>query len=83
MPPEASFSGAAEVTTFPYRTGIVRTIGNPSFAQDSSGEIVATGYPGYAIVELTNKIGTGSEYAYAYIFVDERPSEWTPAKTAD
>ncbi len=83
LPAEATFSGVADIKTFPYRTGIVRTIGNPSYSANEAGEVVETGNPGYAIVELTSRVGSGSEYAYSVIFVDERPSEWTPAKTAD
>jgi protein-export membrane protein SecD len=81
LPPEASFSGVEAITTFPYRSTVVRTVWNPSYTQNENGEIVETWYPGYAIVELQNKIGTGSEYVYSFIFVDERPSIWTPAKT--
>lgn len=83
LPPEASFSWVANITTFPYLSEIVKTIWNPSYTQNEAGEIVATGYPGYALINLARRIWTGSEYEYSFIFVDERPSEWTPAKTQD
>ncbi len=83
LPPEATFSGVSEVQSFPYRTQVVRTIANPTIYQNEKGETVEWGNPGFAIVELLNKIWTGSVYSYSYIFVDERPSEWTAAKTTD
>ncbi len=83
LPSEATFSGIQAITTFPYRSGIVRTVGNLSYSSNEAGEVVETGNPGYSIIELTSRVGTGSEYAYSYIFVDERPSEWSAAKTAD
>lgn len=33
-------------------------------------------------MKLLGRSGTGS-YSYSYIFIDERVSGWTPAKTAD
>lgn len=82
LPSEASFSGVDAVTTFPYRTGIVSTQGNVSYTLDADGNAALQGNPGYAIVDITSKEWTGS-YSYSYIFIDERPSLWTPAKTAD
>ncbi len=80
---EAKFEGYENVTTFPYRSGVMKTLTNVRFG---SG-MVKTGDPGYAIVELrgiTSASGAKEkEYSYAFIFVDERPSLWAPAKTAD
>lgn len=80
---EAKFEGYKNVTTFPYRSGVMKTLTNVRFG---SG-MVKTGDPGYAIVELrgiTSASGAKEkEYSYAFIFVDERPSLWAPAKTAD
>ena len=33
-------------------------------------------------MDIESKISTGS-YMYSYIFIDERPSLWMPAKTAN
>ena len=82
LPSEATFSGVDNITTFPYRTGIESTQGNVSYTLDADGNAVLEGNPGYAIIDITSKEGTGS-YSYSYIFIDERPSYWTPAKTAD
>lgn len=82
LPSEAAFSGVETITKFPHRTGVVSTQGNVSYTLDKDGNATLLGNPGYAIVDITAKEGTGS-YAYSYIFVDERPSVWTPAKTAD
>lgn len=82
LPSEATFSGVEGIATFPHRTGVVSTQGNVSYTLDKDGNATLVGNPGYAIVELTAKEGTGS-YTYSYIFVDERPSLWTPAKTID
>lgn len=82
LPPEASFSGVDAVSSFPYRTGVVNTQGNVSLSTDAEGNPVLTGNPGYAVVELQSRTGTG-EYQYSVLFIDERPSAWTPALTAD
>lgn len=81
LPSEASFSGVDAITIFPYRSGIESTQGNVSYTLDAEGNALLEGNPGYAIVDITAKEWTG--YVYSYIFIDERPSLWTPAKTAD
>ncbi len=85
LPKQISFSGADLVTTFPYITPVFVARGEESYAKNNSGEIVATSNPGFAIVELLNKngTGTGAAYNYSYIFVDQRPSMWQAARTAD
>lgn len=85
LPKEVSFSGIDSITTFPYTTPVFVARGEESYVKDASGQIVATSNPGYAIVEILSKSGTGTGtiYSYSYIFVDQRPSLWQPAKTAD
>ena len=85
LPKEISFSGVDTVTVFPYITPVFVARGEESYTKDASGEIVATSNPGYAIVELTGKngTGTGATYNYSYVFVDQRPSMWQAAKTND
>lgn len=82
LPSEASFSGVQNVTNFPYTSPVVRTEGNAEYTLDAQGNPTLKGNPGYAIVKLLGRSGTGS-YSYSYIFIDERVSGWTPAKTAD
>lgn len=82
LPSEASFSGVDTITQFPYRTGIVNTQGNLTLSQDEKWNPVLTGDKGYAIVDIQSKTGTGN-YQYSVIFVDEKPTPWTPAKTAN
>ncbi len=85
LPKEISFSGVEAVTTFPYVTPVFVARGEESFTKNASGEIVPTSNPGYAIVELLSKngTGTGAVYTYSSLFVDQRPSMWQAAKTAD
>ncbi len=83
LPQEISFSGVESITTFPYITPVFVAQGEQSYAKDASGQIIATSNPGYALVELQSKngTGTGAIYTYSYIFVDQRPSLWQAAKT--
>ncbi|MBC7503889.1 protein translocase subunit SecD [Candidatus Gracilibacteria bacterium] len=85
LPKEVSFSGIEAITTFPYVTPVFVAQGEQSYTKNASGEIVATSNPGYAIVELQSKnaVGTGATYNYSFIFIDQRPSPWQAAKTAD
>ncbi len=85
LPKEISFSGVETITTFPYTTPVFVARGEESYVKDSSGQIITTSNPGYAIVELLSKNGSGTwtTYAYSYIFVDQRPSLWQAAKTVD
>lgn len=85
IPAEISFSGVESITTFPYITPVFVAQGEQSYTKDASGQIVAASNPGYAIVEILSKegTGTGASYDYSYIFVDQRPSPWQAAKTID
>ena len=85
LPKEVSFSGVDSITIFPYITPVFVAQGEQSYTKDAGGEIVPTSNPGYAIVELQSKngTGTGTTYNYSFIFIDQRPSPWQAAKTAD
>ncbi len=96
LPPEAQFTGYENITTFPYTTEVVQTRGQGSMKLGADGKTpeLVPGNGGYAIVRLTSIIPketltlsgtttTKNEYAYTLLFVDERPSLWTPAATAD
>lgn len=65
----------------------MKTLTNERYGSGSDGNLTKIGDPGYAVVELygiTSASGAKErEYSYAFIFVDERPSAWAPAKTAD
>lgn len=53
---------------------------------DEGGKIVSTdGDKGFSVVQIRSVVGTGTGKTYEYegIFVDERPSIWTLAKTLD
>ena len=82
LPSEANFAGIEKITSFPYRTKVVRTFGNPEYTIAENGDPIIKTNTGYAIVDIATKTGTGN-YAYSYIFIDERASAWTAAKTAD
>lgn len=83
IPSALSFSGMESVATFPYTTSVYVTRGEQSY--NASGEIVTAQDTGYAITQIESKIGsgTGATYAYSFIYVDQRPSLWQAAKTAD
>lgn len=95
LPAEARFDGLDSISAFPYMTDVVLTHWPDTFGAGSGGEIVTLpGNAGYAIVKLDSmKTITGStasgetttkkEYEYSLLFVDERPSLWAPAQTAD
>ncbi len=85
LPKEISFSGIEVVTKFPYISPVFIASGEQSYVKDASGQIVATSNPGYALVQLQSKngFGTGATYNYSYIFIDQRPSLWQAARTAD
>jgi protein-export membrane protein SecD len=81
LPSEATFSWVESITAFPYRTWIISTQGNVSYTIDDKWNPILQWNPWYTIVDIQSKNWTG--YVYSYIFVDQRPSLWTPAKTAD
>lgn len=83
IPSALSFSGMESVAIFPYTTSVYVTRGEQSY--NASGEIVTAQDTGYAITQIESKIGsgTGATYAYSFIYVDQRPSLWQAAKTAD
>lgn len=85
LPPEAKFDGYDKVTTFPHQTGVVKTQGNATMTMGADGQPKLETTPGYAIVNLESMTASGTQksYVYSYIWIDERPSTWTPAKTAD
>ena len=93
---EATFEGVDAITTFPYTSNVYYVAGEESITADENGNPVTTKGPGGYVItrieSMTEKdvpaVGTGAatkekEYTYAVIYVDERPSEWTAAKTAD
>jgi hypothetical protein len=60
IPKEISFSGVDTITTFPYITPVFVARGEESYVNGGSGEIITSSNPGYAIMELTSKNGTGT-----------------------
>jgi protein-export membrane protein SecD len=83
IPSALSFSGIDSISTFPYITPVYVTQGEQSY--NASGEIVTAQDTGYAITQIESKnwIGTGAIYTYSFIYIDQRPSLWQAAKTAD
>jgi protein-export membrane protein SecD len=94
--PQAKFDGYEKVTKFPHVSEVYYSPGEEMVTLDTDGKPTTTKWPGgYAITELlsmTEKdapvIGTWAatkqkEYVYSVIYVDERPSTWTVAKTSD
>jgi preprotein translocase subunit SecD len=84
IPREISFSGVESITTFPYTSQVYVARGQENYEKAGTGYTV-TSTPGYAILSLESKngTGTGATYAYSYLFVDQRPSMWQAAKTLD
>jgi protein-export membrane protein SecD len=84
IPREISFSGVESITTFPYTSQVYVARGQENYEKAGTGYTV-TSTPGYAILSIDSKngTGTGATYAYSYLFVDQRPSMWQAAKTAD
>ncbi len=82
LPPEATFPGIEKVEKFPYHSPILITQGNIEYSMDQDGNPTIKSNTGYALVEINSKTGTGN-YSYSYIFIDERASSWTQAKTKD
>ena len=93
---EAKFDGAGAVTKFPYVSPVTYIPGEEMISINAAGKPVTTkGLGGYSVVSLESMkeveipaVGTGTatkqkEYVYSLIYVDERPSLWTAAKTAD
>jgi hypothetical protein len=72
------------ITSFPYTSQVYVARGQESYEKAGTGYTV-TSTPGYAILSIHSKngTGTGASYNYSYIFVDQRPSMWQAAKTAD
>lgn len=84
LPAEAQFPGYDSITTFPHQSPVFTAHTDPTYVREGTGVVMQT-YTGYALVELKGKewTGTWAKYQYSYIFVDERPSAWQAAKTAD
>lgn len=93
---EAQIEGIDSVTTFPYLSPVSYVPGEETLSADVDGNVITNrGAGGYTILSIDSMTevevpaeGTGvttknKEYVYSMIYVDERPSLWTPAKTAD
>lgn len=93
---EAKFDNVDAITKFPYTSPVTYIPGEETISADAEGKPVTTkGVGGYSIVYLESMnevevppVGTGAatkkkEYVYSLIYIDERPSFWTAAKTAD
>ncbi len=85
LPIEARFDGYEKITTFPHRTGVIKTQGNATMTMGEDGQPKLDTTPGYAVVELLAMTASGADKTYVYnsIWIDERPSAWAPAKTVD
>lgn len=83
IPDALSFSWIDTITTFPYVTPVYATRGEQSY--NASGQIVTAQDTWYAIMQIQSKIGTGTgaTFVYSFIYIDQRPSLWQAAKTAD
>jgi protein-export membrane protein SecD len=94
--PQAKFEGIDAVTTFPYISPVHYVAGEESIGADEKGNPTTTRGPGgYAVTYLESMsqidipaVGTGAAtkqkiYNYGLIYIDERPSLWEVAKTAD
>ena len=79
LPKEAQVSGIDSLTRFPYISEVALTHKEGTY--DLSGNVTLWD-AGYAVVYLKSK-GQSGTYDYEYIFVNEKPSEWAPAKTVD
>jgi protein-export membrane protein SecD len=93
---EARFDGADAITKFPYTSPVTYIPGEETMSADEKWNPVTKRWlGGYSVVSLESVkeveipgVGTGAatkqkEYAYSLIYVDERPSLWTAAKTVD
>ncbi len=93
---EARFDGVDAISTFPHTSPITYIPWEETLGLDANGSGTTLRWPGgYAIVELQSmqeieipNTGTGTpikqkEYSYSLIYVDERPSLWSAAKTTD
>jgi preprotein translocase subunit SecD len=93
---EARVEGIDTITKFPHTSAVTYIPGEETLSADASGSAVTTRWPGgYSVVYIdamreveTPVLGTWSatkakEYTYSLIYVDERPSLWTAAKTSD
>ncbi len=84
---EARFDGYEAINTFPYRSGVMKTLANERYGSGVDGNLTKIWDPGYAVVELYGITSASwakeRQYSYAFIFVDQRPSAWTQAKTTD
>lgn len=85
LPAIATFSGVQDIKTFPYVSPVVLTHTEPTISMDGSGNISEQYDQGYAIVKLDSKNGTstGATYSYSVLYIDQKPSTWTAARTAD
>ncbi len=93
---EAKFDWVDAITKFPYVSPVTYIPGEETISIDEAGKpVTKKGLGGYSVVSLESMeevevpaVGTGAatkqkEYVYSLIYVDERPSLWMPAKTAD
>lgn len=93
---EAQFDGADAITTFPHMSGVHYVPGEETLSMDESGSGLTTRGPGgYAITYIESMteievpaVGTGTitkqkNYNYSLLYIDERPSAWSAAKTTD
>lgn len=85
IPPQFAFSGIENVTA-PKITGAFASQKSGSLTMGEDGNIATiAGSKGYSVVRVTNVSGTGTGKVFEYqgIFVDEKPSEWALARTAN
>lgn len=78
LPDEAKIDAktASGIANFPYISEVFTT--HPVLTGSGTGAITSTGY---SVVKLNKKLSDNT-YEYEYVYVDETPSEWMPAKTA-
>lgn len=94
--PQAKFDGIDAINKFPYISPVHYVAGEETIGADEKGNPTTTRGPGgYAITYLESMqevevpaVGTGAAtkaktYTYGLIYIDERPSLWAVAQTAD
>lgn len=85
VPPQFAFTGMENLTEGKLSAAFASQKGG-SLTMGEDGKIAqAAGSKGYSVVHVSKVSGTGTGKTFDYegIFVDEKPSAWTPAKTAD
>ncbi len=85
LPKEFAFEGIESLSE-PKTTGAFASQKSGGLTMDEGGKIVSTdGDKGFSVVQIRGVVGTGTGKTYEYegVFVDERPSIWTLAKTLD